>query len=222
MTTSIPVYGPKHTFDLKNSNFGYAGFQEKIDTPPLKSMQPKLRPVLESSTLTHPLQNYVCFLPLTTRPGSYAHKPTPCIAPRMDPSYTHSRMSHYHKIGLAYKSENSGSTVPLSDNCLIFQDGCLPFQYTQKHSSPLRQALHAQIAARKFFSVFYLLSACRRISSNSAQPHESAARPLQRAPGHIKGTHPLAGFGRLPPWESVNQANGFSMAPLRSPYINYS
>ena len=35
-TTSIPVYKPKHTFDLKNSNFGYAGFQEKFDTPPLK------------------------------------------------------------------------------------------------------------------------------------------------------------------------------------------
>ena len=35
-STSIPVYRPKHTFDLKNSNFGYAGFQETFDTPPLK------------------------------------------------------------------------------------------------------------------------------------------------------------------------------------------
>ena len=33
---SVPVYRPKHTFDLKSSNFGYAGFQEKFDTPPLK------------------------------------------------------------------------------------------------------------------------------------------------------------------------------------------
>ena len=37
------------------------------------------------------------------------------------------------------------STVPLPDNCVmipVFQDGSLPFQYTHKHSSPLRQALH--------------------------------------------------------------------------------
>ena len=41
------------------------------------------------------------------------------------------------------------STVPLPDNCVmipIFQDGSLPFQHTHKHSSPLRQALHTQIA----------------------------------------------------------------------------
>ena len=30
---------------------------------------------------------------------------------------------------------------------------------------------------------------------NSAQPHETAARPLQRAAGHIKGTHPLVDSG---------------------------
>ena len=33
---SIPVYRLKHTFDLKNSNFGYVGFQEIFNTPSLK------------------------------------------------------------------------------------------------------------------------------------------------------------------------------------------
>ena len=41
--------------------------------------QLKLSPVPGSST--HPLQNSVCFFPLTSRPGSYAHKPTPCHYP---------------------------------------------------------------------------------------------------------------------------------------------
>ena len=35
-TTSIPVYKPKHTSHLKNSNFDCAGFEEKFDTPLLK------------------------------------------------------------------------------------------------------------------------------------------------------------------------------------------
>ena len=33
--TSIPIYRAKHTFNLKNSNFACAGFQEKFNTPPL-------------------------------------------------------------------------------------------------------------------------------------------------------------------------------------------
>ena len=90
-------------------------------------------------------------------------------------------------------------SIPVPDNCVmtpIFQDDSLPFQYTHKHSSPLRQALHAQIAnhhiqraTNSFFS-FCFLSVGGFLQS-SAQPHESAARPLQRAAGHIKGTHPL-------------------------------
>ena len=51
----------------------------KKNSTHLHSNQPKLSPVSESST--HPLQNNVCFFPLTSRPGSYAHKPTPCHCP---------------------------------------------------------------------------------------------------------------------------------------------
>ena len=51
----------------------------KKNSTHLHSNQPKLSPVSESST--HPLQNYVWFFPLTSRPGSYAHKPTPCHCP---------------------------------------------------------------------------------------------------------------------------------------------
>ena len=34
--SSIPIYRPKHTFDLKNSHFVCAGFQDKFNTLPLK------------------------------------------------------------------------------------------------------------------------------------------------------------------------------------------
>ena len=34
-----------------------------------------------SESLTHSLQNYVCFFPLTSRRGSYAYKPTSCHCP---------------------------------------------------------------------------------------------------------------------------------------------
>ena len=124
----------------------------------------------------------------------------PAIAPRMEPSYTHIPASI--KSGGAYTSLKSQlSTVPLPDNCVmipVFQDGSLPFQYTHKHSSPLRQALHTQIAnrhiqrARKsFYCVFfYFLLSVGGFFQSSAQPHESAARPPQRAAGHIKGTRP--------------------------------
>ena len=47
------AYQPKHTFDLKKSNFGCVGFQEEFDTPPLKLT--KTNPVAEIST--HPLLN---------------------------------------------------------------------------------------------------------------------------------------------------------------------
>ena len=106
------------------------------------------------------------------------------------------------KSGGAYKPEKSAfySTFArqLCDDTRLPGGLSLPFHHTHKHSSPLRQALHAQIAnhhiqrARKsFYCVFFFffLSVGGFLQS-SAQPHESAARPLQRAAGHIKGTRP--------------------------------
>ena len=160
-TTSIPVYKPKHIFDLKNSNFGCAGhgFQEKFDTPPLKPISP----VSESST--HPLQTTYAFSHSPQGQGVMPINLLPVIAPRMEPSYTHSCK---HKIKWDLQAQKvSFPTVPLPDNCVmtpVFQDGSLPFQYT--HKPPLRQALHIQIAnhhiqrATKSFFV-----KCWRISS---------------------------------------------------------
>ena len=51
--------------------------------------------------------------------------------------------------------------------------------------SPLRQALHTQIARTLTFNELQNLF----IFKSSAQPHESATKPLHRAAGHIKGTH---------------------------------
>ena len=53
------------------------------------------------------------------------------------------------------------------------------------------------LRSRSFYCVFLFflfLSVGGFLHQSSAQPHESAARPLQRAAGHIKGTRP-----RLPP-----------------------
>ena len=44
-------------------------------------------------------------------------------------------------------------------------------------------------------SVFLFFLSVGGFLQSSAQPHESAARPLQRAAGHIKGTRPLVDFG---------------------------
>ena len=148
----------------------------KKNSTHLHSNQPKLSPVSESST--HPLQNYVCFFPLTSRPG---------LAGPTSP-----------------KSELS--TVPLPDNCVMtpaFLDGSLPFQYAQKHSSPLRQALHNKEPTVTFnklenlFSAFcfcfFLILFC--FFSVGGFLQSSAARQLERATGHMKGTRPLVDSG---------------------------
>ena len=118
------------------------------------------------------------------------------------------------------------SIVLLPNNCVmisVFQDGSLPFQYTHKHSSPLRQALHTQIAnhhiqwARKSFYFFKVGG----FLQSSAQPHESGPIPLQWAAGHIKGTHPPCWFWLLP-WESVNKPMNFNCGKWSSDLINYS
>ena len=100
----------------------------------------------------------------------------------------------------------------------VFQDGSLPFQYTHKHSSSLRQALHTQKPTITFnelenlFSVFLkkIFLSVGGFLQSSAQPHESAASPLQRAAGHIKGIRPpllilVAAMGKC------KQANEFQL-----------
>ena len=74
--TSIPLYRPKRTFDLKTVICLCWVIKKKIDTP-----SPK--PTKTESSSIHPqaLQNYVCFFPLTSRPRTYAHKHTPCHCP---------------------------------------------------------------------------------------------------------------------------------------------
>ena len=96
------------------------------------------------------------------------------------------------KLCGAFKPENSAfySTFArqLCDDTRL--PGWLSAFPVHSHSSPLRQALHTQIAnphiqrARK--SSFFL-----SVVLEAAQLHESAARPVQRGTGHIKGTHPL-------------------------------
>ena len=53
------------------------------------------------------------------------------------------------------------------------------------------QQLHS--TSYKTFLVFFL--SVGGFFQSSAQPHENATRPLQRAAGHIKGTHPLVDSG---------------------------
>ena len=161
-----------------------------------------MSPVSESSP--HSLQNYVCFFLLTSRPR-ICPQTNSLQLPLEWSQVTHIPASI--KSGGAYKPKKSVFYSTFARHCVmipIFQDGSLPLQYTHKNSSPLRQPLHAQIAnhhiqwAGKIFLVcvflfvycfyFVLFFKCLRIFQSSAQSHESAARQLQRAAGHIKGT----------------------------------
>ena len=128
----------QNTFDLKNSNCGCAGFQEKFDTPPLKptiaetsfrnlnSLPTKLCMLFPTHLQARQLCPQTYSLPLPLKWSRVTHTPT----------------STYQAGPTSPKSQLS--TVPLPDNCVmtpVFQDGSLPFQYAHKHSSPLRQAL---------------------------------------------------------------------------------
>ena len=79
----------KHTFDLKNSNFGYAGFQEKFDTPPLKQTKTAWAQ-FQKNQLT-PYKTRYAFSRSPPGQGVMPTNLLPVIAPRMEPSYTHSR-----------------------------------------------------------------------------------------------------------------------------------
>ena len=190
-TLSTPSLTTSSTH-TKTSNFGYAGFQE--NSTHLHSNQPKLSPVSESST--HLLQKTM-----------YASSRSPQARELCPQTYSLSLLLEWSQVthiptsiksGRAYKPKSQLSTLLLPDNCVmipLFQDGSLPFHHTHKHSSPLRQALHTQIAnhhiqrARKS-SYFFIIKCWGGFLQSSVQPHESAARPLQRATGHIKGTRP--------------------------------
>ena len=109
------------------------------------------------------------------------------IAPRMEPSYTQSSQL---------------STVPLPDNCVmipVFQDAWLSafpihlqtFKPTQASFAHTNSQLSHSMSYKIFLEFFlFFIFKCWRISSSSTQPIESAARPLQRAAGLIKGTRP--------------------------------
>ena len=53
------------------------------------------------------------------------------------------------------------------------------------------------------------------------RPHQSIARPLERATSHIKVTRPPCLF-QLPPWENVNRSTTLIHCMWVSSFINYS
>ena len=133
-----PVYKPKHTFDLKNSNFGCAGC---AGMPPLKptktetsfrklnSLPTKLRMLFPTHLQARDLCPQTYSLSLLLERSQVTHTPASI------------------KLGGAYKPEKlafySTFARQLCDDTHIFQDGPLLFQYTHKHSSPLRPASFA-------------------------------------------------------------------------------
>ena len=115
-----------------------------FDTPPLKptktetsfrklnSLPTKLRMLFPTHLQARELGLQTYSLSLTLEWSQVTHTPA-SIKSRARPTSPKSQFS----------------TVPLPDNCVmtpVFQDGSLLFQYTHKHSSPLRQAVHTQIA----------------------------------------------------------------------------
>ena len=121
------------------------------------------------------------------------------------------------KPGGAYKPEKSAfySTFArqLCDDTRL--PGWLPafpahsqtFKPTQTSSAHTNSTFNE---LENLFSVFFFLSVGGFLQS-SAQPHESAARPLQRAVGHIKGIHPLVDSGCRRAMGKCKQANEFQL-----------
>ena len=132
----------------------------KKNSTPLHSNQPKLKPVSETST--HSLQNYVYFFPLTSRPGSYAHKPICSLSLPLEWSQVR-HIPASIKLGDAYKPKKSALYSIFARQ--LCDDTILPgwlsaFQYSHKHSSPLRQALHTQIANHHIQNVCFCFFKC--------------------------------------------------------------
>ena len=129
--TSITVILPVMAFKKNSSH--------------LHSNQPKLSPVSELNSLPTKLRIYAFSHSL---PGQELCPQTYSLSLPLDQSQvTHIPASINWVRPKSPKSQLS--TIPLPDNCVmicVFQDGSLPFQYTQKRSSSLRQALLTKIA----------------------------------------------------------------------------
>jgi len=77
---SIPVYRPKHTFDIKTAIWLYWLSKKKSTHPYSNSNQQELNLYFQKAQLT-PYKTRYMFFSFTSRPGSNVHKPTPCHCP---------------------------------------------------------------------------------------------------------------------------------------------
>ena len=125
--------------------------------------------------------------------ASYAHKPTPLEWSQV----THTIASI--KSGGAYKPEKSAFYSTFARQ--LCDDTCLPgwLSAFPVHSQTFKptQASFAHTNSQPshstsyiIFLVIYLFFCCLSVGGflqSSAQPHESAAKLLQKAAGHIKG-----------------------------------
>ena len=102
------------------------------------------------------------------------------------------------KLGVTYQPEKSAFYSTFARQ--LCDDTRLPgwlsafpvhpqtFKPTQASFAHTKSQLSHSTSYKIFLGFFFLCVG--RFLQSSAQPHESAARPLQRAAGHIKGTHP--------------------------------
>ena len=186
------VYRPKHTFDLKSSDFGYAGFQEKFDTPPLKptNTQPSFRKLNSPSTKLRML------FPAHLQARELCPQTYSLSLPLEWSQVTHIPASI--KSGGAYKPEKSAfystfarqlcDDTRLPGGLSAFPPHSQTFKPTQASFAHTNTFNELENLFTVFFFIFFL--SVEGFLQSSAQPHESAARPLQRAAGHIKGTRP--------------------------------
>ena len=104
-----PLHRSKHTFNLKNSNFDCAGFQEKFDTP--TKTEPSFRKLNSPPTkLCMPFPAHLQARELC--PQTYS----------LSLPLEWSQVTHIPagiKLGGAYKPKSQLSTVPLPDNCVM-------------------------------------------------------------------------------------------------------
>ena len=156
--------------------FGYVGFQVKFDTSAVKptKTEPSFRKLNSSPTKL----GILFLVHLQVRelsPQTYS------LSFRLE----WSQVTHIPTSIKAAQKWAFYNTLPdIFVITPIFQDDSLSSQHTHNHPSLFQQALHIQQVRNLCIFLKWFLQ-------SSAQPHESAARPLQRAPRHIKVTHLL-------------------------------
>ena len=170
--------------------------------------QNPLKPNPVSERSAYSVQNYVCFSPLTSELESFGHKSTPSERHGLRPTVQN---SSYYENGQGLECRKVNFLEYLRRELLdaIHFPACSSDASAAPQTFTLTPASYSHSTSTSlhsigFINLFVFYLSPKRILQSTVRPHQSTARPLERAASHIKVTRPPCLF-RLPPWENVNR-----------------